>query len=77
MGIFYAYTTHLYLSGSRELKRAESVGLSPMYGVFGETLNGVSTIRTVQLQLIALTGDNYPSIWRWLSLHAEDVPFTK
>lgn len=44
MGVFYAYTTHLYLSGSRELKRAESVGLSPMYGVFGETLNGVRSL---------------------------------
>ncbi|KAJ2800586.1 Transporter of the ATP-binding cassette (ABC), partial [Coemansia guatemalensis] len=35
----------LYLSASREIKRFESVTKSPIYTHFGETLNGVSTIR--------------------------------
>ncbi|KAJ1995836.1 Transporter of the ATP-binding cassette (ABC) [Coemansia spiralis] len=35
----------LYLSASREIKRFESVTKSPIYTQFGETLNGVSTIR--------------------------------
>ncbi|KAJ2552092.1 Transporter of the ATP-binding cassette (ABC) [Coemansia sp. RSA 1878] len=35
----------LYLSSSREIKRFESVTKSPIYTQFGETLNGVSTIR--------------------------------
>lgn len=35
----------VYLAPSRELKRSESVTKSPIFGVFGEVLNGVSTIR--------------------------------
>ncbi|KAJ1773796.1 Transporter of the ATP-binding cassette (ABC) [Coemansia sp. RSA 1813] len=35
----------LYLTTSREVKRFESVTKSPIYTQFGETLNGVSTIR--------------------------------
>ncbi|KAJ3331545.1 hypothetical protein HDU91_003311, partial [Kappamyces sp. JEL0680] len=34
-----------YLATARELKRLESVSNSPIYALFGEVLNGVSTIR--------------------------------
>lgn len=36
---------YIYLASSRELKRSESVSRSPIFSLFGETLNGVSTIR--------------------------------
>ncbi|KAI5474447.1 ABC bile acid transporter [Pseudohyphozyma bogoriensis] len=36
---------YTYLASSRELKRSESVTKSPIFGLFGETLNGVSTVR--------------------------------
>lgn len=36
---------YIYISSSRELKRSESVTKSPIFGLFGETLNGVATIR--------------------------------
>ncbi|OJJ48393.1 hypothetical protein ASPZODRAFT_140688 [Penicilliopsis zonata CBS 506.65] len=35
----------VYLSSSRDLKRLESVQRSPLYQQFGETLNGIVTIR--------------------------------
>ncbi|KAI8921698.1 hypothetical protein BC831DRAFT_515070 [Entophlyctis helioformis] len=42
---FYYRIAKHYLASSRELKRIESVSSSPIYAQFGETLNGVSTIR--------------------------------
>ncbi|KAH6565614.1 hypothetical protein BASA50_007974 [Batrachochytrium salamandrivorans] len=42
---FYYNIAQYYLLTSRELKRIESVSSSPIYAQFGETLNGVSTIR--------------------------------
>jgi ATP-binding cassette subfamily C (CFTR/MRP) protein 1 len=41
----YTYIQSYYLSASRELKRLDSISRSPIYAQFGETLNGVSTIR--------------------------------
>ncbi|KAJ2793881.1 hypothetical protein H4R20_006403 [Coemansia guatemalensis] len=41
----YWFIGALYISASREIKRFESVTKSPIYTHFGETLNGVSTIR--------------------------------
>ncbi|KAJ3312632.1 hypothetical protein HDV04_002774, partial [Boothiomyces sp. JEL0838] len=43
--IFYIRIGNYYLKSSREIKRIESVSYSPIYGQFGETLVGVSTIR--------------------------------
>ncbi|KAJ3272855.1 hypothetical protein HDV01_005178 [Terramyces sp. JEL0728] len=43
--IFYIRIGNHYLKSSREIKRIESVSYSPIYGQFGETLVGVSTIR--------------------------------
>lgn len=48
-GVFITlvYTTlgAIYLNSSRDLKRLESVQRSPLYQQFGETLNGIVTIR--------------------------------
>jgi ABC-type multidrug transport system fused ATPase/permease subunit len=42
---FYWVIAKYYLTTSRELKRIESVSNSPIYALFGESLNGTSTIR--------------------------------
>ena len=48
-GIFvsmvYAALGAIYVNSSRDLKRLESVQRSPLYQQFGETLNGIVTIR--------------------------------
>jgi ABC-type multidrug transport system fused ATPase/permease subunit len=43
--LMYAALGAVYLNASRDLKRLESVQRSPLYQQFGETLNGVVTIR--------------------------------
>lgn len=43
--LFYWRIARYYLASSREIKRLESVSNSPIYALFGEVLNGVSTIR--------------------------------
>ncbi|PIA19108.1 hypothetical protein COEREDRAFT_90472 [Coemansia reversa NRRL 1564] len=73
----------LYLSASREIKRFESVTKSPIYTHFGETLNGVSTIRAYG-QETRFKKTNYAKIdnnvrpfiymWganRWLSIRVD------
>ena len=44
--ICYYYLAGYYLVSSRELKRLDSAARSPMYAQFGETLNGLATIRS-------------------------------
>jgi len=70
---------------SRQLKRLESVTKSPIFSHFGETLNGVATIRAFSLQSDfikrseRLVDDNqkanYPAIVanRWLAVRLEMV----
>ncbi|KAH8878723.1 P-loop containing nucleoside triphosphate hydrolase protein [Thozetella sp. PMI_491] len=41
----YVFLGQFYLHSSRDLKRLESVNRSPLFQQFGETLNGVTTIR--------------------------------
>ncbi|GJN92324.1 hypothetical protein Rhopal_005354-T1 [Rhodotorula paludigena] len=43
--VFYYALGVIYLTSSRELKRFESVTKSPIFSLFGESLQGVSTIR--------------------------------
>ena len=43
--LVYSVLGAVYLNASRDLKRLESVERSPLYQQFGETLNGIVTIR--------------------------------
>ncbi|KAL4887673.1 hypothetical protein BJY04DRAFT_212701 [Aspergillus karnatakaensis] len=45
ISIIYFALGAIYLNGSRDMKRLESVQRSPLYQQFGETLNGIVTIR--------------------------------
>jgi ABC-type multidrug transport system fused ATPase/permease subunit len=42
---FYVIAQRYYIKTSRELTRLESTSRSPIYALFGETLDGISTIR--------------------------------
>lgn len=61
-----------YLRASRDLKRIESIQRSPLYQHFGETLNGVSTIRAygderrfVRDNLAMIDAHNRPFFYLW------------
>lgn len=61
-----------YLRASRDLKRIESIQRSPLYQHFGETLNGVSTIRAygderrfVRENLAKIDAHNRPFFYLW------------
>ncbi|CAO3692121.1 unnamed protein product [Rhizopus stolonifer] len=83
LGIVYIYVQRYYLSTSRELKRLDSVGKSPIYSHFQETISGVSTIRAYEQQKrFTFENENrlddnqkayYPSISsnRWLAVRLE------
>ncbi|KAL0096556.1 multi drug resistance-associated protein MRP [Phycomyces blakesleeanus] len=83
LGFIYSYVQRYYLATSRELKRLDSVGKSPIYSHFQETISGVSTIRAYAQQdrfIFENQGkldDNqrayYPSIAcnRWLAVRLE------
>ena len=84
MLVFY-FIQEVYVSTSRQLKRLVSVTTSPIYSHFGETLNGVSTIRAFglqnkfTLQSEALVDKNqicyFPTIManRWLAVRLETI----
>jgi ABC-type multidrug transport system fused ATPase/permease subunit len=42
----YYFMQQYYLCSSREVQRLDSVSKSPIYALFGETLNGITTIRS-------------------------------
>jgi ABC-type multidrug transport system fused ATPase/permease subunit len=81
--IVYIGVQRYYLETSRELKRLDSVGRSPMYSHFQETISGVSTIRAYEQQRRFIfesetrLDDNqrayYPSMCcnRWLAVRLE------
>ncbi|KAI9023065.1 multi drug resistance-associated protein MRP [Phycomyces nitens] len=83
LGFIYSYVQRYYLATSRELKRLDSVGKSPIYSHFQETISGVCTIRAYGQQnrfIFENQGkldDNqrayYPSIAcnRWLAVRLE------
>lgn len=83
LSIVYIYIQRYYLATSRELKRLDSVGKSPIYSHFQETISGVSTIRAYEQQKRFMfenegkLDDNqkayFPSIScnRWLAVRLE------
>ncbi|KAJ2602288.1 Transporter of the ATP-binding cassette (ABC) [Coemansia sp. RSA 1286] len=83
IAIIYWVIGVLYLSTSREIKRFESVTKSPIYTQFGETINGVSTIRAYGQESrfraanhVKVDDNNRPFIYvwganRWLSIRVD------
>lgn len=45
LSVVYYYVQKYYVPTSRQLRRLDSVSISPIYAQFSETLNGISTIR--------------------------------
>lgn len=50
VSLLYSYTQKYYVGTSRELQRWEGVLRSPIYSLFTETLEGVTSIRAFGLQ---------------------------
>lgn len=70
----FAFIGMAYLRSSVELKRLESVSRSPIFQHFGETLNGVSTIRAygdeqrfIRENLRKVNDNNRPFMLLWVS----------
>ena len=49
IGLVYRSVTQFYLNSSREMKRLDSLAMSPVISQFSETLNGASTVRAYGL----------------------------
>uniref|UniRef100_A0A4Y0ASB7 ABC-type glutathione-S-conjugate transporter n=1 Tax=Anopheles funestus TaxID=62324 RepID=A0A4Y0ASB7_ANOFN len=85
IGILYYAVQRFYVATSRQLKRLESVSRSPIYSHFGETIQGVQTIRAYSVQDRFITESDEkvdsnqlcycPSIIanRWLAVRLEMV----
>jgi ABC-type multidrug transport system fused ATPase/permease subunit len=83
LAFIYLAIQRYYLSTSRELKRLDSIGKSPIYSHFQETIQGVSTIRAYeqqrrfvfhnQVKLDANQRAYFPSFTcnRWLAVRLE------
>ncbi|KAI7899459.1 multi drug resistance-associated protein MRP [Cokeromyces recurvatus] len=83
LAFVYMGVQKYYLATSRELKRLDSVGKSPIYSHFQETIQGVSTIRAYEQQRVFIYQNQhkldtnqrtyFPSIScnRWLAVRLE------
>ena len=81
----YYIVQRIYVASSRQLKRLESISRSPIYSHFGETINGVQTIRAYNLQGKFIlesekrVDDNQQALFpshvanRWLAVRLETV----
>ena len=72
--IIFVFIGTAYLRSSVDLKRLESVSRSPIFQHFGETLNGVSTIRAygdeqrfIRENLRKINDNNRPFMLLWVS----------
>ncbi|KAL1970957.1 hypothetical protein VTN77DRAFT_2791 [Rasamsonia byssochlamydoides] len=72
--MLYSALGAVYLNASRDLKRLESVQRSPLYQQFGETLNGIVTIRAygdnqrfIHENHRRIDAYNRPHIYLWAS----------
>ena len=50
LGLLYTRLQRRYIAASRELKRLDSLALSPIFGHFNETLSGLQTVRAFKKQ---------------------------
>ncbi|KAI8137621.1 hypothetical protein BJV82DRAFT_646813 [Fennellomyces sp. T-0311] len=85
IAIIYWLVGAYYLATSRDMKRLNSVSRSPIYVQFGETVNGVATIRAFGSQNrfiaenhISIDNNSRPFLWmwacnRWLHARVETV----
>lgn len=74
VAVLYYLVGYFYLSGSRELKRLESISRSPIYQHFSETLVGVTTIRAfgdesrfMRENLQKIDENNKPFFYLWVA----------
>ncbi|XP_071961323.1 ATP-binding cassette sub-family C member 9-like [Antedon mediterranea] len=51
IAVLYYFLLKYYLSSSRDSKRIEAVTRSPVYSYFGETINGLTSVRAFQQQI--------------------------
>ncbi|PQE22272.1 ABC transporter protein [Rutstroemia sp. NJR-2017a WRK4] len=68
----YFFVGKFYLRSSRDLKRLESIQRSPLFQQFGETLNGITTIRAygderrfIRDNMLRINTHNRPFIYLW------------
>jgi len=83
LGWAYSAVQKRYIATSRELKRLDSLALSPIFSHFGETLSGLTTLRAFRAQQrfaardAALLNESNRCYWpaqcvnRWLSVRLE------
>lgn len=74
VAVLYYFVGYFYLTGSRELKRLESISRSPIYQHFSETLVGVTTIRAfgdesrfMRENLQKIDENNRPFFYLWVA----------
>ncbi|CCF60626.1 hypothetical protein KAFR_0L00190 [Kazachstania africana CBS 2517] len=74
VGMLYYMIGYFYLTGSRELKRLDSITKSPIYQHFSETLVGVTTIRAfgdesrfLRENLLKIDENNRPFFYLWVA----------
>jgi ABC-type multidrug transport system fused ATPase/permease subunit len=72
IALLFYFLAVFYLRASRDLKRLESVQRSPLFQHFGETLNGMTTIRAygeerrfIRENLHRINTQNRPFIYLW------------
>lgn len=74
IGALYWAIGAFYLASSRELKRIDSISRSPIFQHFGETLNGVTTIRAygisdrfIEDNLSKVDDNSRPFFYMWVT----------